>query len=141
MNLPMDRAAGGIDDDYELGEGDDMPDAFWHLSDLITVQIRIRTSRIPTAPLLAFANEFYRVTDVLGARYLSLWRYTDHNAYLPHPTPGGEVFDRLVAAHPDTFTTVIGGAGPSAVWLALRLTCLSDPVAETLRQVCTTALF
>jgi hypothetical protein len=127
-----------IDDDYTLDEGDEMPDVYWRVSSLLPLVIRTSSSRIATAPLVAFANEFYRLTDVFGARYLDLWDYTWHNAYLAEHSPNRVRFDTLVTAHPDTFSTVIGGNGPRAVWLALRLTRLTDAVADTILGVCTT---
>jgi hypothetical protein len=126
-----------IDDDYTLDEGDIMPAAYWRLSEHLTVMVRYRSSRITTAPLLAFADEFVRASPVYGARYLSLYRYTCHNAYLSEWSTARSAFTSLVAAHPDTFTTVIGAGGPELVWLALRLTRLTDPVADTLAAIST----
>jgi hypothetical protein len=121
-----------IDDDWTLDEGDRMPAAYWPVSDFVTVVIRIRTSRIPTAPLLALANEFQRASNIYGPLYLSLHRYTCFDAYDPHRSPARDAYDTVVAAHPDTFTTVIGANGPCDVWLTLRLTRLTDAVADTI---------
>lgn len=121
-----------IDDDWTLDEGDHMPAAYWPIRELVTVVIRVHTSRIPTAPLLAVATEFQRASSIYGPRYLSLYRPTCFDAYDPHPSPARDAYDTIVAAHPNTFTTVIGANGPRGVWLALRLTRLTDAVAETI---------
>jgi hypothetical protein len=121
-----------IDDGWTLDEGDHMPAAYWPICELVTVVIRVHSSRIPTAPLLAVATEFQRASNSYGPRYLSLYRSTCFDAYDPHPSPARDAHDTVGAAHPNTFTTVIGASGPRDVWLALRLTRLTDALAATI---------
>lgn len=126
-----------IDDDYTLDEGDDMPAAWWRLAGRIPLTVRQLSSHIPGLPLLAYGPQFSGgVLSVFGPRYLDLSHFTYWDAYRPAATsPERAAFDALHAAHPDTFSTVIGRTGPGAVWLALRLTRLTDPITDTLLRV------
>lgn len=134
-----------IDDDSTLDEGTEMPAAWWRLDGRIPLTVRERRSRIPGLPLLAYGPEFSgTVLTSYGPRYLDLGHFTTWNAYRPDETNAHrEAFDALQAAHPDTFSTVIGHQllhmvrrdGPNTVWLALRLTRLTDPITDTLAQV------
>lgn len=127
-----------IDDDYTLAEGDDMPAAWWRLGGRIPLTVRQHSSHIPGLPLLAYGPQFSGgVLSVVGARYLDLSHFTSWDAYRSTETtsPRRTAFDALQHAHPDTFSTVIGRTGPAAVWLALRLTRLTDPIADTLLHV------
>jgi hypothetical protein len=121
-----------VDDDYTLDEGVSMPDAYWRLPGGITVVVRVRAARIPTAALLAHAGEFLPASDIFGPRYLDLWALTHHDAYQAELTLQRLAFDTLIDAHPGTFTTVIGQCGPGCLWLALRLTRLTGQIADTL---------
>lgn len=127
-----------IDDDYTLDEGRDwMPAGWWRLDGRIPLTVRQQRSDIPDLPLVAFGPQFSGgVLSVFGARYLDLGHFTRWDATRSRQTtPERTAFDDLREAHPDTFTTVIGGDGPNAVWLALRLTRLTDPVTDTLLAV------
>ena len=123
------------DDDYRMDEGDVMPAAWWRVPDRIPLRVRYRHSRIPGLPMVAFADEFHPSLSVYGPRYLDLSGLTQFNARRPEPTPQRRAFDTLLVAFPDTFHTVIGRDGPGAVWLALRLTRLSDRIADTLLDI------
>lgn len=71
-----------------------------------------------------------------GPRYLDLSHFTHWDAYRPADTHAyRSTFDALQQAHPDTFSTVIGRDGPGLIWLALRLTKLTDPIADTLLRL------
>jgi hypothetical protein len=121
-----------IDDDYTLNEGDHMPDSWWRLADVVPLNVRHRTSQVPGLPLLAFSAEFYgRSLSVYGPRYLDLSEFT---RWEPHEnaTPQRRAFDALTDAFPDRFSTVVDGLGGRAVWLALRLTRLTEPIADAL---------
>jgi hypothetical protein len=126
-----------IDDDYTLAEGDDMPAAWWRLAGRIPLTVRERSSLIPDLPLLAYGPQFSAgVLSVFGPRYLDLSHFTCWDAYRPgNADAHRSAFDALLHAHPDTFSTVIGRDGPDAVWLALRLTRLTDPITDTLLRV------
>jgi hypothetical protein len=119
-------------DDYTTEEGDVMPAAWWPVADHIPLTVRYRDSHIPGLPHLAFADEFTASLTVHGPRYLDLSHFTRWNARQPVASPQRRAFHTLTTAFPDVFTTVIGAHGPDAVWLALRLTRLSDPVADAL---------
>ena len=70
--------------------------------------------------------------SVAGPRYLDRRHVTGWNATRHWESAQRRAaFDALQAAHPATFTTVIGADGPTAVWLALRLTRLTDPITDT----------
>lgn len=134
-----------IDDDYTLDEGIETPQAWWRLGGRIPLTVREHTGRIPGLPLFAYGPEFSgTVLSVYGPRYLDLAHFTTWNAYRPdQPSPYRAAFAALQTAHPDTFSTVIGHQllhmvrrdGPNTVWLALRLTRLTDPIADTLVRV------
>jgi len=122
-----------IDDDHSPDDGDVMPAAWWRVAEAIPLTVRYRASSVPGLPLLAFGDEFYgRSLSVHGPRYLDLSQFTRHNARHADTTPRRRAFDALTAAFPDVFSTVIGTHGPDAVWLALRLTQLTDPIADAL---------
>ena len=123
-----------LDDDATL-DGDYPPPAAYHrlweaTGQLITV--RVTGARIPTLPRLAFGQEFQRLSDIYGQRYLELRDLTGHDAYRSGPTPQRRVFERLSDAYPDTFTTVVDRRGPYRVWLALPLAALTDVVADAI---------
>ncbi|MFG2043945.1 hypothetical protein [Dactylosporangium sp. NPDC048998] len=127
-----------IDDDWTLDEGDPMPAVWWRLDGRIPLTVRSGPrSNIPGLPLLAYGPEFSGgVLSVSGPIYLDLAHFTCWDAYRPwQTTPQRAAFDALQAAHPDTFSTVIGRDGPTAVWLTLRLTRLTDPITDTLLAV------
>ena len=127
-----------IDDDWTLDEGDIMPQAWWRLDGRIPLTVRCGPrGAIPGLPLLAFGREFSGgVLSVAGPRYLDLHHVTRWNATRHwENTPRRAAFDALREAHPDTFSTVVGPDGPTAVWLALRLTRLTDEITDTLRAV------
>ena len=124
-----------IDDDHTPDEGDVMPAAWWRVAEAIPLTVRYRASRIPGLPPLAFGDEFYGCSlSVHGPCYLDLSQFTRYNAR-GHTTPRRRAFDALIAAFPDVFSTVIGIHGPDAVWLALRLTRLTDPIGDALLDV------
>ncbi|MFC5004426.1 hypothetical protein ACFPIJ_42195 [Dactylosporangium cerinum] len=128
----------GIDDDWTLDEGRDwMPEGWWRLEGRIPLTVRSGHSDIPGLPLLAFGPQFSGgVLSVYGPRYLDLGHFTRWDATRNWTTTSErEAYDALRDAHPDTFTTVIGGDGPAEVWLVLRLTRHTDPVTDTLLTV------
>ena len=127
----------GIDGDWTLAEGETMPDAWWRLDGRIPLTVRPHRSEIAGLPLLAFGSQFSGgVLSVHGPRYLDLGHLTRWDATRSWEiTDQREAFDALREAHPDTFTIVISCDGPAAVWLALRLTRLTDPVTDTLLAV------
>jgi hypothetical protein len=127
-----------IDDDWTLDEGVDMPAAWWRLEGRIPLTVRCgASSEIPDLPLLAWAAEFSDgVLSVVGPRYLSLYHFTRWDATRHwETTERRAAFDALREAHPDTFSTVIGPDGPTAVWLNLRLTRLTEAIVDTLLTV------
>jgi hypothetical protein len=75
--------------------------------------------------------------SVYGTRYLDLdlAELTRVDAYQPDSDPPRWHNYRMLSRHPRLFTTVIGRSGPQTVWLALPLSELTGPVADTLRQV------
>ena len=73
--------------------------------------------------------------SVYGARYLDLAELTRIDAYQPDSDPTRwHSYRMLTGRHPQLFTTVIGRAGPQSVWLALPLSQLTGPIADTLWQ-------
>lgn len=127
-----------IDDDWRPGEGDTMPTVWWRLADVVPLVVRHRSSRIPGLALVAFSDESHR-PGVTGPLYLNLSRWTTCDPYHPQATAAAlRTLNALRAAYPDTFSTVISTGPARAVWLALRLTRLRDPIADTLLALATT---
>ena len=123
-----------LDDDGTL-HGEYRPPAayqrLWQATG-IDITVRVTAARVPTLPRLAFGQEFQRLSDIYGQRYLQLWDLTGHDAYRGEPTPQRRAFEQLSTAFPDTFTTVIGRDGPHHVWLALPLAGLTDEIADAI---------
>ena len=85
---------------------------------------------------LAFAEQFHSSLSVYGAHYLNLAELTRLDAYQPETDPARWWGHRMLTGrHLGLFTTVIGRSGPRSVWLALPLSELTGPVADTLRRV------
>jgi hypothetical protein len=128
-----------IDDDYDPAEGDRMPSVWWRVADHIPLTVRYRTSHIPTLAPLVFSSEFYGTSlSVHGPLYLDLKHFTRFNPTRVDRSAHRHAFHTLTTAFPDTFTTVLGGR--EAVWLALRLTRLTEPIADALLDVRARAL-
>ena len=117
---------------YELGEYPPPPDKVEGSMSGNSITVRVTAARVPTLPRLAFGQEFQRLSDIFGQRYLQLWDLTGHDAYRSEPTPQRRAFEQLSTAFPDTFTTVIGRDGPHHVWLALPLAALTGEVADAI---------
>lgn len=126
-----------IDDDWTVDEGETLPALWWRLEGRIPLTVRTRTGgHIPGYPLLAFGPEFYDELSVYGPRYLDLSHFTRWDAYRGQQgTVQRAAYEALQATHPDTFSTVVDGTGPERVWLALRLTRLTDQIVDTLIAV------
>jgi hypothetical protein len=113
-----------------------MPDAWWQLPATVTLVVRYRHPQLGDEyRRLAFATEFHPALSVYGARYLNLTELTRIDAYQPSSDPTRWHNHRMLTSrHPGLFTTVIGRSGPQSVWLALPLSQLTGPIADTLRQ-------
>lgn len=122
-----------IDDDWTLDEGTIMPQPWWRLPDHIRLVVRYATSDLPGHPPTAYSTEFYGSLSVYGPHYVDLSAITAHDSASPlrHADPRRANFIQLITQFPDTFTTVIN-ASSRTVWLALRLTRLSDHIADAL---------
>lgn len=120
-----------IDDDYLPGEGDVMPTIWWRLGDHFGLVKRLRSSAIPGHPLIAFANEFTSTLGVAGPLYIDLRPYTAWDTTSPENPVERQIFQALANTFPGMFSTVVGAGGPD-VWLALRLTRLTDRIATAL---------
>ena len=114
-----------------------MPEQWWQLPATVTLVVRYRHTQLGDEyRRLAFAEQFNSALSVYGARYLNLAELTRIDAYQPETDPARWWGHRMLTGrHPQLFTTVIGRSGPRSVWLALPLSELSGPVADTLRQV------
>ena len=114
-----------------------MPDAWWQLPATVRLVVRYRHAQLGDEyRRLAFAQEFHASLSVYGARYLDLTELTRIDAYQPETDPPRWWGHRMLTSrHPGLFTTVIGRSGPQSMWLALPLSELTGPIADTLRQV------
>ncbi|PZG13450.1 hypothetical protein C1I95_23645 [Micromonospora craterilacus] len=121
-----------IDDDWAPGEGDVMPMLWWALPDQFALVTRARCSAIPGHPLIAFADEFTS-TPVAGPLYVDLRTYTACDTTSTDTTIERRIFQALTDAFPDTFSVVVGRGGQT-MWLALRLTRLTVPIAAALLE-------
>jgi len=120
-----------IDDDYLPGEGDVMPATWWRLPETFGLIKRVRSSRIPGHPLIAFVDEFTTTLSAAGPLYVSLYRYTVWDSTSSKDTVKRQIFESLTNTHPGMFSTVVGGPD---VWLALRLTRLTDRIVTALLE-------
>ena len=124
-----------IDDDWTLDEGSILPQPWWRLPDHTRLTVRYAaTSDLPGHPPTAYSSEFYGSLSVYGPRYVDLSAITAHDTASPlrHADPRRANFIQLITQFPGTFTTVINSSSSRTVWLALRLTRLSDPIADAL---------
>jgi hypothetical protein len=115
--------------------GDAMPAAWWRLPADLTVLVRHRTGDLPHLSRLAFADEFAPSRAVDGHAYVDLSPLTRWLLYLPASVRYRRrraCYVDLATAFPEAFHTVISVHRPRAVWLALRLSRLDDPIADTL---------
>jgi hypothetical protein len=114
-----------------------MPKEWSQLPATVTLTVRYRHTQLGNDhQRLAFAEQFHSSLSVYGTRYLNLAELTRIDAYQPESDPARWWGHRLLTGrHPQLFTTVIGRSGPRSVWLALPLSELTGPVADTLRQV------
>jgi hypothetical protein len=114
-----------------------MPKEWWQLPATVHLMVRYRYAQLgDDHQRLAFAEQFHSSLSVYGTRYLNLAELTRIDAYNPETDPARwHSYRLLTGRHPGLFTTVIGRSGPQSVWLALPLSELSGPVADTLRQV------
>ena len=122
-----------IDDDYVPGEGDVMPPLWWCVVDHFDLAKRFRSSQIPGHPLIAFADEFTSTLSTAGPLYVDLRRYTAWDTTSPENTIQRQIFQTLTDTFPGMFSIVVGAGGPD-VWLALRLTRLTDGIATALLE-------
>jgi hypothetical protein len=120
-----------IDDDYIPGEGDVMPAVWWRLPDQFGLMKRFRSSQIPGHPLIAFADEFTSTLSTAGPLYIDLHRYTAWDTTSSGSFIEREIFQALNDTFPGMFSIVVG-IGGQHVWLALRLTRLTDRIATEL---------
>lgn len=118
-----------IDDDYVPGEGDIMPRPWFRLPDQFGLMKRIRSSRIPGHPMIAFADEFTATLRTAAPLYIDLRPYTAWDTTSSGSSIEREIFQSLTDTFPGMFSIVVGG---QHVWLALRLTRLTDRIATEL---------
>lgn len=122
-----------IDDDYIPGEGDVMPTVWWRVADHFDLTKRMRSSEIPGHPLIAFADEFTPTLRMAGPLYVNLLPYTAWDTTSPQNGIQRQIFETLTGRFPGMFSIVVGAGGPD-VWLALRLTRLTDGIATALLE-------
>ncbi|MEU6022596.1 hypothetical protein [Micromonospora sp. NPDC047134] len=120
-----------IDDDYVPGEGDVMPANWWRLPEQCGLTTRFRASRIPGHPLIAFAVEFTSTLPTAGPLYVDLYRYTAWDTTSSDNPIERQIFQTLTDTFPGMFSVVVGASGHD-VWLALRLTRLTDTITNAL---------
>ncbi|GAB3861799.1 hypothetical protein ACFPIJ_56520 [Dactylosporangium cerinum] len=127
-----------IDDPAPADDGEHLPDCYWRLDGRFFLTARYGPiCAIPELPLLAFGGEFSDGDlSVSGARYVDLGHITCWDATRSWERHAQrDAYDALQAAYPDTFSIVVSGDGPAAVWLVLRLTRLTDPITDTLINI------
>ncbi|WP_431895520.1 hypothetical protein [Micromonospora haikouensis] len=120
-----------IDDDYVPGEGDVMPALWWRLPHDVGLAKRWRSSEVPGHPLIAFADEFTSTLRTAGPLYIDLHGYTAWDTTSSTDSVERQFFEALTGAFPGMFSVVVDAGSPT-VWLALRLTRLTNPIATAI---------
>jgi hypothetical protein len=116
------------DDEYWPDEQQHLPLPWRRMPDDIRLLVRIRCGEDPD---LAFHTDFHASLSVYGPLYIDLAHLTLYDTYRPGDRPLRTTHLALIGQFPRLFTTV-HHTSPGAVYLALRLHRLTDPVADAI---------